>query len=155
MNRENIERMHQASRIEPAWRLLGITLEEVTDGFAKASLKIRPEFLNFVGTVHGGIIMTLADSVFGYAVNSVHFPTVAAQFNTHFLNPGLPGEELVATSRVMKAGKRAVTAEITIETRAGKLIAKATGTGIPLDKEPGILSGIMPDDGPDAGTGKN
>ena len=137
MNPEDIERMRQASLEEPAWRLLGINLEKGSEGYAKASLMIKPEFLNFVGTIHGGIIMTLADSAFGYAVNTLHFPTVACQFNTHFLNPAKQDEELVAECRVVKAGKRIVMAEISVETRDGRLIARATGTGIPLAKEPG------------------
>jgi acyl-CoA thioesterase len=137
LSQENIERMRQASRSEPAWQLLGIKLEEISDGYAKVSFKTKPEFLNFVGTVHGGIIATLADSVFGYALNSLHFPTVASQFNIHFLNPTVAGDELVAECRVIKAGKRIAMAEIEVKTRSGKLIAKATGTGIPLDREPG------------------
>ena len=136
MSQENIERMRQASRTEPTWQLLGIKLEEIADGYSKVSLKTKPEFLNFIGTVHGGIIVTLADSAFGYALNSLHFPTVASQFNIHFLNPTIAGDELVAECRVVKAGKRTVMAEIGVETRDGKLIAKATGTGIPLNKEP-------------------
>jgi acyl-CoA thioesterase len=132
---ENIERMRQASRTEPTWQLLGIKLEAISDGYSKVSLNIRPDFLNFVGTVHGGIIMTLADSAFGYALNTLYFPTVASQFNVHFLNPTVAGDELVAECQVVKAGKRTVMAEITVENKDGKLIAKATGTGIPLNNK--------------------
>ena len=85
MSQENIDRMREASRTEPAWKLLGVKLEEIADGYAKVSLKTRAEFLNLVGTIHGGIIMTLADSAFGYALNALHFPTVASQFNINFL----------------------------------------------------------------------
>ena len=137
MSRENIERMRKASQAEAAWRMLGIKLVEVSDGYAKVSLEVNPEFLNFVGTIHGGIIMTLADSAFGYAVNTVQFPTVAAQFNTHFLNPAKQGDNLIAECHVVKAGKRAVMAEISVQTGDGKLIARATGTGIPLEKDSG------------------
>lgn len=133
MSRENVERMRQASRTEPVWQLLGIKLEELEDGYSKVSLKTRPEFLNFVGTVHGGIITTLADSAFGYALNSLTFPTVASQFNINFLNPTTAGGELIAECMVVKAGKRTAMAEINVNTRDGKLIAKATGTGIPLE----------------------
>lgn len=132
MSQENIQRMRQAAAAEPAWRMLGIELVEIAEGFARVRLRVKPEFCNFVGTIHGGIIMTLADSAFGYAVNSVKYPTVAAQFNTHFLNPSEPGDELEAECQVIKAGRRAVMAEIRVATSAGKIIARATGTGIPM-----------------------
>ncbi|MDV2989879.1 MAG: PaaI family thioesterase [Dehalogenimonas sp.] len=132
MSQENIEKLRQGSLVEPAWQLLGIKLVELDDGYAKVSLTLKPEFTNFVGSVHGGIIVTLADSAFGYAVNALHYPTVAAQFNTHFLNPAYPDSELTAECRVVKAGKRAIMAEISVEDATGKLIARATGTGIPL-----------------------
>lgn len=135
MSQENIQRMRQAAAAEPAWRMLGIELEDISEGFARVRLRVKPQFCNFVGTIHGGIIMTLADSAFGYAVNSAKYPTVAAQFNTHFLNPSEPGDELEAECRVIKAGKRAVTAEIRVSTRDGKVIALATGTGIPLAED--------------------
>jgi acyl-CoA thioesterase len=135
MSRENIEKMRQASLTEPAWQLLGIKLEEISDGYAKVILKPKPEFRNFIGTIHGGVIMTLADSAFGYALNSLHYPTVAAQFNTHFLNPAAPGDDLEAECHVLKAGKRIVTAEIYVKDKGGKIIARATGTGVPLEQE--------------------
>ena len=111
-------------------------MEAISDGYSKVSLKVRPDFLNFVGTVHGGIIMTLADSAFGYALNTLYFPCVASQFNIHFLNLTVGGDELVAECKVVKAGKRTVMAEISVETGSGALIAKATGAGIPLNIEP-------------------
>ena len=135
MSQENIDRMRQASVTEPAWQLLGIKLDDISDGYSRVSLKTRPEFLNFVGTIHGGAIMTLADSAFGYALNSLHFPSVASQFNIHFLNPAFAGDELVAECTVVKAGKRTMMAEIRVENSDGKLIAKATGTGILIEKE--------------------
>jgi acyl-CoA thioesterase len=143
--------MRLASLTEPAWQMLGIKLEELAEGFARLSLNTKPEFLNFVNTVHGGIIVTLADSAFGYALNSIHFPTVACQLNIHFLNPTLAGEQLVAESRVVKSGKRTMMAEVDVKTYDGKLVAKATGTGIPLDKE---LDKLSPNKRPKAADGQ-
>jgi acyl-CoA thioesterase len=134
LSEKNIEMLRDGSTVEPLWRFLGIQLVEIGEGYAKASLKLKPEFLNFAGLVHGGIIMTLADSVFGYAVNTLHFPTVACQFNTHLLAPPMPDDELFAECRVVKQGKRMVMAEISVEDQSGKLIARATGTSIPLER---------------------
>lgn len=126
--------LRRGSTVEPVWRFLGIKLIDIDEGYAKAGLKLKPEFLNFAGLVHGGIVMTLADSVFGYAVNTLHFPTVACQFNTHLLVPPLPDDELIAECRVVKAGRRMVMAEISVQNQSGKIIAKATGTSIPLER---------------------
>ncbi|XUX01393.1 MAG: PaaI family thioesterase [Dehalogenimonas sp.] len=137
MSQENITRMRQVSLSEPAWKIFGIKLEEIAEGYAKLSLKTKGEFLNFVETVHGGIVVTLADSAFGYALNSLHFPTVASQLNIYFLNPTLAGDDLVAEARVVKAGKKTMMAEVSVNTLEGKLVAKLTGIGIPLDKQSG------------------
>lgn len=135
MSADNIEKLRQGALTEPAWQLLGIGLKELTDGHAVVTIKLKPEHANFIGTAHGGVIVTLADSAFGYAVNSLAYPTVAAQFNTHFLNPAYPGTTLKAECRVIKPGKRAITAEITVTDETGTVIAKATGTAIPLKSD--------------------
>ena len=43
------------------------------------------------------------------------------------------GDELTAECRVVKSGRRAGISEMTVTNQAGKLIAKATGTTIPVD----------------------
>jgi acyl-CoA thioesterase len=142
--------MRRASLSEPAWQLLGLELLEVAEGYAKVRLALKPEYRNFFGTIHGGIIMTLADSAFGYAVNSVTYPTVAAHFNTQFLSPALESDILVAECRVLKAGRRAVMAEVQVNNQAGKLIAIATGTGIPVNQQSVNLAQAVADNAPDA-----
>lgn len=48
----------------------GIELQEVGEGWAKASMKIEPYHFNGAKTVHGGAIFTLADFAFAVASNS-------------------------------------------------------------------------------------
>jgi len=81
--------------------------------------------------------MAVADQAFGYAVNSVRRPNVASQFNIHFVSPARAGDELIAEGRVVRSGRRVSIAEMTVTNQDGKLIAKATGTTIPLaDTQP-------------------
>ena len=75
------------------------------------------------------------DEAFGYAVNSLSYPTVATQFNIHFIAAAGSKDRLTAEGRVIRAGKRAVTCEMTVSNQEGKLIAKATGTSIPLGRD--------------------
>ena len=87
---------------------------------------------NFNGYVFGGVIMSIADQAFAYASNSLAFPSVATQFNIHFVAGAGANDELMAECRVVRSGQRVGISEITVTNQDGKLIAKATGTTIPL-----------------------
>lgn len=121
---------------EPIARLLGMELVELTPGYARVRLKLRPEFLNFNGKVFGGIIMSLADFAFGYASNSLACPSLATQINIHFTAAARPDDELIAEGRVIRNGRRVGISEMTVTDQDGKLIARATGTTIPLPPRP-------------------
>ena len=82
------------------------------------------------------ISMAVADQAFGYAVNSIRRPNVASQFNIHFIAPARAGDELTAEGKVVRSGRRVSIAEMTVTNQEGKLIAKATGTTIPLENNP-------------------
>lgn len=117
---------------EPIASFLKMRLLELSPGYAKVAMKVRPEHQNFHGMTFGGIVMAIADQAFAYTVNSVDFPSVASQFNTHFIAAAKVGDELIAEGRLMKSGKRVSIAEMTVTNQEGKLIAKATGTTIPV-----------------------
>jgi uncharacterized domain 1 len=76
--------------------------------------------------------MSLADEAFGYAVNSLKLPTVAAQFNIHFLSAPDNDDELTAEAKVVKSGRRLAVAEVEVTNAKGKLIAKVSASGVPL-----------------------
>ena len=117
---------------EPIASFLKTQLLELSPGYAKVTIKIIPEYQNFNGLVFGGIAMAVADQAFAYAVNSVSRPSIASQFNMHFIAAAKVGDELIAEGRVVKSGRRVSIAEMTVTNQDGKLIAKATGTTIPV-----------------------
>jgi acyl-CoA thioesterase len=59
----------------------GIELLEVAAGRAKIRMMIEKRHMNGHGTVHGGVIFTLADTAFALASNSRGIP--AAAINAH------------------------------------------------------------------------
>lgn len=132
---DNVEELLAAAQDEPIADFLGMQLLELSQGYSKVMLRVLPEHENFNGLTFGGIIMALAGQAFGYAVNSVRRPNVASQFNIHFIAPARAGDELIAEGRVLKSGRRVSIAEMTVTNQEGKLIAKATGTTIPLDNK--------------------
>ncbi len=112
---------------------LGTELVEISPGYAKVKMAMKPEYLNFYGVVFGGIIMSLADQAFGCAVNSLKYPSLVVQFNTYFLASAYGGDKLTAEARVVKSGRRVSMAEVSVTNQDGKLIARASGTDIAVD----------------------
>jgi acyl-CoA thioesterase len=76
--------------------------------------------------------MSLVDQAFAYATNSLNFPSVASQINVHFMTAPEVGDNLIGECRVLKSGKRAAVSEMTVTGKDGKLVARATGTTIPV-----------------------
>ncbi len=129
----NISWLKEIETEEPVASFLNMKLIELTPGYAKVKMKLIPQYQNFHQLIFGGIIMALADQAFGYASNSLAYPSVASQFNTYFIARTHSGDELTAECRVIKSGKRAGISEVTIKNQDDKLIARATGVTIPIN----------------------
>ena len=126
-----IKSLLEKLRTEPVASFFNIKMLELTPGYSKISLKMRPEYINFNGVIFGSIVMAAADYAFALASNSLHMPSLATQFNIHLLAPTAAGDELFAEAKVCKSGKRVGITEMTVTNQTGKLIARATGTTIP------------------------
>jgi len=118
---------------EPIASFLNIKILEISPGHARVSMKMRAEYLNFNGVIFGGIITAVADHAFSLAINSLAMPSLATQFNIHFLAPAGINDELFGEGKVIRSGKRVGISEMTVTNQNGKLIAKATGTTIPVE----------------------
>jgi acyl-CoA thioesterase len=127
---ETIAKLKAAEINEPIAKFLGMKLVELTPGYSKITMQLKPEHQNFNGYVFGGIIVAVADQAFAYGSNSLSFPSVATQFNINFLIAAGASDELTAECRVLRSGKRAGVSEITVTNQEGKLIAKATGVTV-------------------------
>lgn len=79
-----------------ASRDLGMRLDEVRAGYARASMRVQEHMVNGHGTCHGGYVATLADSAFAFACNTADVATVAAGLDITFLAPVHLGDDLVA-----------------------------------------------------------
>ena len=128
----NLTELRAKGEGEPIASFLDMRLLELSEGYARVAMKLRPEYLNFNGMVFGGIIAAVADQAFAYGTNSVITPNVASQFNIHYVAGASADDELIAECRVVKSGRRVCISEMTVTNQEGKLIARATGTTIPL-----------------------
>jgi uncharacterized protein (TIGR00369 family) len=109
----------------------GILPMEADDGRVVFSLPVRPDLVQELGTVFGGVIALLAHSASGAAVQTIA-PAgtgfTALDLKVNFLRPArAEGEELTATGLVAHRGRRLSIANAVV-TYQGRRIAVATGT---------------------------
>ncbi|HYG54337.1 MAG TPA: PaaI family thioesterase [Burkholderiales bacterium] len=121
----------------PMAKLIGFRLVEVDVGQVVFEVVPGEQHYNPLGTVHGGLAMTLLDSAMGCAVHT-HLPsgtgytTLEAKTNLVRAITAATGK-LRAIGTTVHVGKRIATAEGRLEDAAGKLYAHATTTCIVLN----------------------
>jgi len=131
---DNLLQLRAKAEGEPIASFLNMHLLELSPGYARVAMKLTPDYRNFNGLIFGGIIVAIADQAFAYASNSLAHPSIASQFNIHFIAGAEVNDELIAEGRVVKSGQRVGISEIVVTNQDGRLIAKATGTTIPVSQ---------------------
>lgn len=116
----------------PIAKLMGFGLDYVEFGKAVFSVEPNESHYNPIGTVHGGLVCTLLDSVAGCAAQST-LPKGTAytslEIKVNYLRPVLASSgKLTATGTVTKPGSRAAFVDATVTDAAGKLVATASST---------------------------
>lgn len=87
-------------------RHLGGELVDWGPGWAEARLPTGSAFGNLAGTVHGGIVGSVADAAFEAACNSYGRVALAAALSAHFTAPAALGTVLTATAAEVGRGRR-------------------------------------------------
>ena len=127
-----IEEMRTKFDQSPCAVLFGMSLVDLSMGYAKVKLQLKQEFLNWDNMIHGGVVATLLDQAFGCACNTLDNIHIAVQINIHFLAAARVGDTIYAESRVLHAGKRVGASEMSVFDSSGKTIARATGTTVSM-----------------------
>ena len=106
---------------EPYAQLLGITLKDVSEGYALVEMVYRPEFDNIYGSAHGGALFSLIDEAFEVSSNSHDKVSVALNMNVTYMKPPQKNALLQAESKEMHRTKRTASYHITVREHQGKL----------------------------------
>ncbi|MDE5833616.1 MAG: PaaI family thioesterase [Desulfovibrio sp.] len=110
-------------------RYLGITIEEASPGYARASMPLTPDHLNGMAVAHGGAIFALADAVFGAAANADRSCGVVNIVSSiEYLLPGKTGP-LLAEANLTRAGNRIVSYTVRVYDGEKNLVAQCMTTG--------------------------
>lgn len=116
----------------PIFRTLGIRLVEWRQDYAKAEMPNDPAYANRHGIPHGGMLMTLMDSVGGYCGCWCPYPgrlrrAMTLSMTTNFIGIA-EGGLLVAEGRRLGGGRSLFFAEMQIFDAKGQLAGRASGT---------------------------
>ncbi|MER3446862.1 MAG: PaaI family thioesterase [Candidatus Dadabacteria bacterium] len=120
----------------PFWKLLGIEVTEMGEGYAKLVMPFDERLTQPYGLIHGGALFSIADSAAAVAIGSVVEPErkfVTIEMKINFLLPVKDGI-MEAEARIIRKGKRIIPVDIDISNKE-RLIAKATATYIILDDD--------------------
>ena len=109
---------------------VGARLGRVAPDEVDVSLDVQPRHLNLSGTLHGGMIATLADTAAGLAYRTgldEGASALTSSLSVTFLRPGGLGT-VTAKGRVVKRGSRFGYAEADVVDADGTLLARAAAT---------------------------
>lgn len=117
-------------RTSPFLDLLGSFTERDHGDSFLVGIQLEPQHLNAKGTVHGGVIATLADISLGYVTGASSTPPikmVTTTMNMTYVGAARLGDYLESEVRVVRTGARIAVADATLRA-AGKTVATATAT---------------------------
>lgn len=116
-------------------RWLGISVQEIREGYSRIRMTIRPEMVNGFGIIHGGIAFSLADSAFAFACNNRNTLSVALDTSINFIKPVHIGDILTATATEQHNGKSTGLYQVEIRNQNDHVVALFKGLCYRTDKK--------------------
>jgi acyl-CoA thioesterase len=111
---------HKMLALDPFSQWLGIEILDCEVGRCKVGLTIRKEMLNSMGKAHGGIAYSLADTAFGFTVNTHGRFAVSIETSINHIEALEEGDVIVAEA-TLESLKNKVGFYI-IEVKKGELL---------------------------------
>ena len=124
-----LQRLRKRLADSPALGWLRPSLEELALDSCVLRLPYREELTNGSGTVHGGVLATLADTAVAFALatnfdGKMGFATT--DLTIHFLRRARTG--VLARARILKKGQRVNVGEVQIVEEGGQEVARVLAT---------------------------
>ncbi len=114
---------------------LNISIDCVEEGKMICTMPIKENVLNNRGSVHGGALYTLADSVCGFAARTFGCDVATVDGTMNYLLPAMNSEYIRCEAILIRRGKSVIVyrAELTDDT--GRMVDIGTFTYMVLDTD--------------------
>lgn len=107
---------------------LGIRVLDIREGFSSIEMDIRPEMINGLGIIHGGVTFAFADSCFAFACNNRNVLSVALDTSINFVKPVHVGDTIRGVAHEIHHGKSTGLYQIQVTNQHGHTVALFKGT---------------------------
>ena len=93
---------------------LDFEVKEMNSEVVEIRIPVKEEFINDLATIHGAIIMAIADVATGFLAIDLKYLSPTQSSYTNFLRPIKNTDYIYARAEVIKRGKRSVTMDCEI-----------------------------------------
>ena len=107
---------------------IGIEILEADQGYATGRIVLGPIHGNPIGSIHGGCIFTLVDTIAGTAFVSTGKSCTTLSSNIDFLNAAIKSKVLTAKAEPVRIGNHIAVFDVRVTDDRDVLIARASVT---------------------------
>lgn len=111
----------------------GMKLTELREGYAKVEMVIDDYSKNYMGSMHGGLLYTMADVAAGASMIYCGKQAVTLNASTEYIKAAYSGL-IIAEGRVISEGKTICRCEVDVHAEDGTLYCKSHITMFVTDK---------------------
>jgi len=136
MTQPEIDRLWARARAVPISETLGLDFVAIERGKCALGWTRDPRYDGIFRSMHGGLMITLADSAAAFALLTVIDPDsriTTTEMNIRFLAP--VRERVIAHARVLKAGRSLCPITVDLVDAGGRMVAHAGMTYMRLGRE--------------------
>lgn len=114
---------------------LGIELIEIKENYCLIKMPVKPEMINGLGTVHGGVTFAFADSALAFSSNNTGEAAVALNCTINFTKAVRINDILIAESILLTDTRKTAVYDIVIRNQIDEVIASFRGTVYKIGKK--------------------
>ena len=112
--------------------LVGVKIVEIREGYARTEIEVRPELMNPVNSVHGGVLFTMIDITGGSAAVSHGENVTTVDADIRYLRPGIGVNKLVCEAEEIKRGRQLLVYRVDVKDEKGNILTAGTVTYMSL-----------------------
>ncbi|RCX17877.1 acyl-CoA thioesterase [Anaerobacterium chartisolvens] len=119
----------------------GMSLTDMGEGYATVELTIGETSKNYMGSMHGGLLYTMADVAAGTAIVFCGKQAVTLTAHTEYIKPAFSGK-VIAEAKMIAFGRTISRCEVEVRSEDGTLYSKSIITMFITDKDIPIIETI-------------